>query len=236
MSDDLERLFAELGANLPTSPHDEVALTSAVLPQPPAHLTSDQLYIEKGEHDYDGCFRADVVHFHAHKATYRQLGLLILAVVFHTLPDPVELTLTHPASAIKRLLVESPYKGPDDVGSGYNTRPYAFVYSPGATPWPSPLTPVDFPCFYLTNYAYTPGMTVDEEWANRDTVRGFGTDVGSVRLAELLLHASQPDNLVDDYVLEGDGGYRQVGHLSAEAHLWLPGSVGWNPEQWGDEA
>jgi hypothetical protein len=78
-------------------------------------------------------------------------------------------------------------------------------------------------------------LTIDEEWANRDTVRGFGTDVGSVRLAELLLNASQPDNPVDEYVFEGDGGIRKVGYLSAEAKLKLPGSMGWNPDAWDDE-
>jgi hypothetical protein len=238
MTCDLERFYGEVAAVLPTSEDEELRLSAATLPLPKTYLTTDRLYIVKGTHDYDGCFRAATVLFHAHKATYRQLGLLILAVVFHTMPEAVTVELTHPASAIKRLVVESPMKGPDDISSGYNTRPYVFSYHPEATtryPWPYPLTPVEFPSFYLTNYEYVPGMTVDEEWANRDTVRGFGTDVGSVRLAELLLNASQPNNPVDEYVLEGDGGNRKVGYLSAEAHFWLPGSIGWDPDQWEDE-
>lgn len=238
MSDDLERLFAELAAKLPTSPDEELELTSATLPRPSAHLTTDQLSIEKGLHDYNGVFRADVVLFHADKSTYRHLGLLILAVVFHTMQEAVEIDLTHPASVIKRLVVESPYKGPADIAAGYNTRPYVFSYSPDATtryPWPYPLTSVELPCFYLTNGEDCVGVTEEEAWANRDTVRGFGTDVGSVRLAELLLNASQPNNPADEYVLEGGGGNRKVGYLSAEARFWLPGSVGWNPDQWGDE-
>jgi hypothetical protein len=238
MNCDLERLFADLGANLPTSADEELALASASLPLPPAHLATDQLYIEKSLHDYNGYFRADVVLFHARKVTYRQLGLLILAVVFHTLPEPVEVDLTHPASAIKRLIVESPYQGPDDIRSGYNTRPYVFSYWLEDTtryPWPYPLTPTELPCFYLTNYETTRGLSIDEEWAARDAVRGFGTDVGSVRLAELLLNASQLNNPVDEYTLEGDGGNRKVGYLSAEARLLLPGSIGWNPDAWDDE-
>lgn len=238
MNCDLEHLFADLGAKLPASPDEDLALTSASLPRPPAHLATDLLYIEKSLHDYNGWFRADVVLFHAHKVTYRHLGLLILAVVFHTLPEPVEIELTHPASVIKRLIVESPYKGPADISSGYNTRPYVFDYWPEDTtryPWPYPLTPPELPCFYLENYDHVPGLTIDEEWAARDAVRGFGTDVGSVRLAELLLNASQPNNPVDEYTLEGDGGNRKVGYLSAEARLWLPGSFGWNPDAWDDE-
>jgi hypothetical protein len=238
MGCDLERLFGELAARLPTSEDEEMRLDAATLPHPPLHLTTDRLYIEKGLHDYDGVFRADVVLFHAHKSTYRHLGLLILAVMFHTMPEAVEIDLSHPATAINRLIVESPYKGPDEIQVGYNTRPYVFSYSPEATtryPWPYPLAPVELPCFYLTNYDYAPGMTVDEEWANRDTLRGFGTDVGSARLAELLLNASQPNNLVDEYAFEGDGGNRKVGHLSAEARFWLLGSAGWDLGQWGDE-
>jgi hypothetical protein len=214
MTCDLEHLFGELAARLPTSEDEELRLSAATLPLPPTHLTTNRLYIEKGLHNYGGVFRADVVLFHAHKSTYRHWGLLILAVVFHAIPEAVEIQLTHPASAIKRLVVESPIKGADDIGPGYNTRPYVFSYYPEATthyPWPYPLTQVELPCFYLANYEYVPGMTVDEEWANRDTVRGFGTDVGSVRLAELLLNASQSNNPLDEYVLEGEGGNRNVG-------------------------
>jgi hypothetical protein len=70
----------------------------------------------------------------------------------------------------------------------------------------------------------------------QDILRGFGTDAGSVRLAELLLNAGQPSNPEAEYVLEGDGGYRGVGYLSAEASIWLPGSAAWDPSQWEPEA
>ncbi len=90
------------------------------------------------------------------------------------------------------------FRAPYDILPSYNTRPYVFDYWPKDTtryPWPDdPLTPVELPCFYLTEYESVAGLTIDEEWAARDTVRGFGTDVGSVRLAELLLNASQSSN------------------------------------------
>jgi hypothetical protein len=192
----------------------------------------------KGFHEYESwAFRADSIHVHAHKPTYRLLGLLIMAVVFHGEPDEVQIELTHPASTIKLLIVESPYRAPYGMVPGYNTRPYVFNYWPSTTtrfPWPPPVDPSKLPCFYLTNRENNIGPT-EQDRANRDTVRGFGTDEGSVRLAELLLNASQPDNPVDEYDLEGDGGWRGVGYLSAEARFWLPGSAGWDPDQWGDE-
>jgi hypothetical protein len=238
MSDDLERVFAELATRLPTSSEDEWRLNAATLPRLPERLTTDRLYIVKGDHIYHPAFHADGVHFHADKPMYRNLGLLILAVLFHAEPEEIQIELTHPASAIKLLVVESPYKGPGDIGPGYNTRPYVFSYWPEATSrhpsWYPPDDPSKLPCFYLTNRDNTVGPT-DADRAQRDTVRGFGSDVGSVRLAELLLNASQPDNPVDEYVLEGDGGFRGVGYFSAEATFWLPGSVAWDPDQWDDE-
>ncbi len=232
----LEYLFGEVAEKVPTSGNEEIVYSAATLPRPPALIMTDQLYIEKGFHDYHpGWFRADTLLFHARKTTYRQLGLLIMAVVFHLEPTEVHIELTHPASAIKHLIIQSPYKGPDDLHPGYNTRPYCFLYSPHSTtrwfPWPEQhLDPAELPCFYLTNQKDCVGTEQDR--VERDTVRGFGTDKGSVLFAELLLNASQPDNPLNEYDLEGDGGYRGVGYLSAEVKLWLPESPGWDPAQW----
>jgi hypothetical protein len=77
--------------------------------------------------------------------------------------------------------------------------------------------------------------TTEEDWENRDTVIGFGNDEGSVRLAELLLNASTPQNQVDQYDLEGEAGFRGVGELSAGVTLFLPGSPGWDSERWLSE-
>jgi hypothetical protein len=76
--------------------------------------------------------------------------------------------------------------------------------------------PTTLPCFYF----------IDQQ-----TLHGFGTDTGSARLAELLRNAGQLGNSENEYALEGDGGYRGVGYLSAEACFWLPGSAAWDPGQ-----
>jgi hypothetical protein len=132
-----------------------------------------------------------------------------------------------------------PYNGPDDIGPGYNTRPYVFSYWREATSrhpsWFATGDPSTLPCFYFTNRENCVGPT-DQDWAARDTVRGFGSDVGTARLAGLLLNAGQADNPEDEYVLEGDGGFRAVGYLSAEATFCLPGSFAWDPDQWPEGA
>jgi hypothetical protein len=225
MGCDLERLFGDMAATLPTQPDAEVRLTATTLPHPAAHLRTDRLYITRGLHEYDpGAFRADVAHVHAHKPTYQQLGLLIMAVVFHSELEEVEVDLIHPASTIRRLVIESPFRVPNNIRPGYNTRPHVFNYWPSAPsrfPWSLIGDPTTMPCFYFIN---------------QDILRGFGTDTGSVRLAESLLNAGQLSNPEDEYALEGDGGYRGVGYLSAEAHIWLPGSAAWDPTQWEPEA
>jgi hypothetical protein len=65
------------------------------------------------------------------------------------------------------------------------------------------------------------------DWANRDTVMGFGNDDVSVRLADLLLNFGSPQNEINEVVLEGEGGFRGVGVHSAEAAFYLPGSLAW---------
>ena len=52
----------------------------------------------------------------------------------------------------------------------------------------------------------------------------------AVLFAELLLNVGRPDNLIDEYQPEGEGGFRGVGEHSAEVQLYLPGSLGWDDE------
>lgn len=86
-------------------------------------------------------------------------------------------------------------------------------------------TQEDLPCFILTTLT---DVYREEAWSQRDTVRGFGGDRAMVRTADLLLNAGRPENEVLEYKLEGPGGFRSVGVHSAEVHLFLPGSLGWD--------
>jgi hypothetical protein len=178
-------------------------------------------------------YRVDALWFHAQPATYRQLGLLLLAVVFAAAPDRIQLELTHRASDIKHLLIDYPYRG-RDPDEGFVTRQYGFSYLPAL---PAPYRwidlaqgdPDEFPRFQLTNQAAC--TVTDAEWQARDTLLGFGFEAASVRLAELFLNIGLPHNPVNEYILEGEGGQRGVGIHSAEVRFFLPSSAGWADRQ-----
>src|SRR5262245_41434076 len=86
--------------------------------------------------------------------------------------------------------------------------------------------PDSLPSFSLTNIEDS--LTTEEDWKNRDTVRGFGSDTGSVRFAQLLLNASRPESRGDDCDLEAERDYRGIAPGSAEATLLLPGHTFWD--------
>lgn len=231
---DLERVFGGLTDVVPTSSAgDETFVFSArTLPVPPVEMETDRLIVAKTTHNYHPVWRVDALWMQAHRRTYRQLGLLILAVVFHERPAQVRVALTHPTADVKTLIIEFEYL--HEAHGGYIVRPYAFAYTPADTerlPWydrPWSWRPPDLPVFTLTN---TEDLIIrPEDWERRDTVRGCGSDAASVLFAELLLNAGRPDNPMVEYQLEGEGGFRGVGEHSAEVQLFLPGSLGWGDE------
>lgn len=229
---DLERVFGNTADIVPTSPTGELeyVFSQSTLPVPPAEMATDQVILTKTTHNYYPGWRVDAVWMQANRRTCRNLALLILAVVFHEMPEPVHVALTHPSSDIKHLIVEFA-----EASIGYITRPHAFIYTPEDAdrhpwvPWRwTQRRPPDLPVFVLTNM--TDAVYTEEGWARRDTLRGCGSDTASVLFAELLLNAGRPENPVSEYQLEGEGGFRGVGEHSAEMQIFLPGSLGWTDE------
>jgi hypothetical protein len=238
---DLERVLGPLAARVPTVIDDRTRpfiFSSRTLPVPPESMETDRLVVRRGNHFYGGSdyagHQVDAVHFHADRETYRHLGLLILAVLFHEKPTQVDVKLRHPTSDIKQLVVV--YEYPDALYPRYQTRPVRFRYDPWTTerhPWystPGGIRAEDLPSFELTtnDWVFTDGVFDGAKWAVRDLVHLYGSDRGFVNLAELLLNAGRPDNPVLEYNLEDEGGFRGVGVHSAEVTFWLPGSVGWD--------
>ena len=117
-----------------------------------------------------------------------------------------------------------------EIYPGYTVQPHSFRYqSEEASKYPwkrETLALRDLPCFWLTKWKVS--VVTDADWQSRDTLIGFGSAVGSIRFAELLLNASDSRNLVDEYNLEGPWGIQGVGRYSAEVTLFLPGSQGWD--------
>lgn len=232
---DLENTFSSLAERLPlsTDGNESFTFTMANLPVLPSEFQTQNLYIKRSQHTYNDSCRYDSLHLNAHKETYRFLGLLILAAVFHPQPSDILVKLNHPESDIKNLSVEFSHSELANLPSGYYTKPFAFKYYPSIS-WKHPFdkcaSPENLPCFslaYLEGFAYT-----DEEWNKRDTVKIFGKDTGMVLFAELLLNAALPQNEEDEYELEGEGGFRGVGINSAEVKLFLPGHIFWFDEHW----
>lgn len=236
MACELQSLFGESAATTPTAEDESRVFTAGTLPAAPPRLVTDELYIKKCAHEYMYGYEVDMLHFHARKETYRLLGLLFLAVVFDTGPKAVSLELSHPASDIKHLLIENELAPPEELSAGYYSRPHAFVYWPEEMdrhPFDRCADPLDLPCFGLTNledFLYT-----EEHRRARDAVHCIGTDRANVLFAELLLNAGRPESVSDEYVLEGEGGFRGVGRYSAEVALYLPGHLAWEVGEWPPE-
>lgn len=225
---DLETIFSSLSKQLPLTIDGNESFTFSLesLSIPPEELGTENLYIKRSQHTYNDSCKYDSLHFNAHKETYRFLGLLILSAVFHPQPSNVLVKLKHPESDIKNLLIEFPHLQLANLPSGYHTKPFAFEYYP-AISWKHPfdkcVKPENLPCFSLAFMDAFP--ITDEEWNKRDTVKMFGSDIGMILFAELLLNVALPQNEEDEYELEGEGGFRGVGTNSAEVKMFLPGHI-----------
>lgn len=236
---DLQTIYSDLALQLPTETegYESITLTSENLPIPSSEIESDHLYVVKVKHTYNDWFTADLLWFYARKETYRCLGLLILSVVFHQRIPKVEVRLNHPHSEIKRLIVEYAPQSINNLTAGYHTQPLAFEYYarlPDKHPFDRSVLPEDLPCFELSNS--TDLSFTDGDLKQRETVKFFGSDVGLVAFAELLLNFSVPQNELDEIQLEGESGFRGVGISSAEVSLFLPGHLAWTEEHWQEGA
>ena len=222
------------GLDLPSSAEGpEFLFFADSVPVPPAKLSCDSLLITRGAHCYDGHSTVPVIHVQAPRETYRQLGVLLLATVFHRGCD-VEIELTHKHATVKRLLIEKPeiMSWP----SPYKVRPHSFAYWPDERtrhPWMNE-GPENMPCL---NFDEDPNGIV-----KATTVIDFSHDRGRVMLGELFLDIGceglptdgchTEGEPTDEYHLEGECGFRGAGPGSAEMSFWLPGSDAWDPDLW----
>jgi hypothetical protein len=242
---DLELLYADAASGLPTSNDYDAALEAGQphvaraslerrsLPVPPADLTSARICIRGSSHGY-GALTVDLIDISAHRETYRALGLFILASLLTPGPNRFVVGLTHPASQVRRLVLDTMYRQLDD-GSGLRTEASGAVYFP-ARRWRRALEGGSAPADELPHVALTDvEEMVGRDWPGdpvRDTVVGFGGGRGAYAIAELLLDVSQEWNEEVEYTLEGPYGFGGVALASAEIHLWLPGGLGWNESDW----
>jgi hypothetical protein len=227
MKCDLHYYFGALTKALPNDERQSFTCTSETFAELPNQLETDQLVIRKTHLNYEGG-RVDRLQFFASRLTYRELGLLILSVVFHPRGSRVHVMLANSFSHIKNLIIE--YRGNTSRVSGHQTVPWKFSFGLERIethPWTRQdnIDLFGLPQFNVTNLKEF--VVTEEQWASRDTVIGFGNDDASVRLAALLLNIGSPGNETNEVVLEGEGGFRGVGLRSAEAAFYLSGSLAW---------
>ena len=126
----------------------------------------------------------------------------------------------------------TPGREPDqEPPVGLSLVPLTFRYFPEVTrkhPWCDTRYAMELPLLALSNADEF--VNTDEQWRDRDTVFVESSQVGTVRLAELLLNAGCRGNSVREYELEGEAGFLGVAPMSAELRIWLPGSFGWDSQ------
>lgn len=227
---ELSQIFGELAVSVPDGPpgHPHFIFHAGVLPVPPASISTDRILFRKLHHNYNGWYRADALWMYLTQRKCRELGLFLLATGFHGPTTEAALSITHPDSAIRRIIIRASELNLDDPPVGLSMAPFALRYYPTETnkhPWMYENDTRDLPVLALSNADDSVGVR-DEDWSRRDTI-WMGTSFGTFRFAELLLNAGCSWNPVREYALEGDAGYRGVGPMSAELKIFLPGSDGW---------
>ena len=199
-----------------------------ILTAPPIALSSDRIIIRKATHTYNSCYRADALWMYLSPRKCREMGVFLLACAFHGPAEGIPLTLSHPESDIRRIIIPAGRLTLEDLPVGLSMVPFALNYYPAETrkhPWLYDCGTRSLPALELSNADDC--IVTDEQWSERDTVRIWASNPGSLALAELMHNAGCSWNEVREYALEGDAGYRGVVPMSAELRIFLPGSDGW---------
>lgn len=238
VTEELDDLLAPFVATLPTEcdGNHEFVFTESSIPDLLPAMRTNGVVATKVFVDQAGTF-PDSVQFSAHRATFRALGVVVVAALFLESETSIELELTHPESDIKLIRIEAPWTDIDHV-----MRTVSFTYwpsQPAKHPWMADHPhPEDLPGFNLQTrddlgFAGREHWERDQ-WRTRDTIVGFGSIAGTARLAALLLDIGNPVGERDEIRLEGEVGFRGVAPGSAEVGFWLPGSIGCASAFYGD--
>ena len=172
---DLERIFGELSTRLPEAEEsdDPLHLDETVIPPTPPELTTDRVRIYRSQlQRLPGC-RGDGLDVVAPRSAIRQLGLLLLSVLFHEQCDRSILHLTHPDSALKHVVTEYKHWSKSEV-SGFRFRPWVFGYVPAGIGPTFETHEVGYgaPVLRLTNLSDC--QHDESEWRIRDVLHWVG--------------------------------------------------------------
>jgi hypothetical protein len=225
-------------ARLPLEPEGRIVLNGTTCPCPPAEVATTNLKVLAWPlgHDYGDSSRYDMVEFFADKPTYRRLGLLLLASIFH--PNrQIVLHLLHPETKVLKLRMGCGTPDPSSAdlrglamvpsAYGYEAAPVGHLHPlwreewriegimekySGRSAWP-------LPQLCLTNECGRCGS--ESDFANRNIVDGFGGSEETTTLASLLLDIGLPQTELTEFCLESPSGNWSVSIGSAEARFWI---------------
>lgn len=214
-------------------------IDGSTFPVPPAQLGTEKLLVSCGEKLSDWVSygnRNDWVSFYANQNTYRNIGFLVLAVLFAGLDRTVELHLNHPRSRLKKLVLDGMDPEPESWIDGLYLRPQVFGYIskpiakyPFENIEPSRLESkhdvFDLPRLIVASDESV--VQSAEYWRSRDVLLVRPNFVGAAVFAQLLLDISCPQVEGDEFHLYSHPSSCAVAPGSAELSLWLPGSFGW---------
>ncbi|MFX0071795.1 MAG: hypothetical protein ACFFAO_11960 [Candidatus Hermodarchaeota archaeon] len=224
MNAKLNSFFSEKRPNVPIKFEDSIIFKKENLPNISENIDTTNIIIKKGYHIYNNYYRADALRCYAIKDIYKNLGLLILSLIFHENNEGVKLNLLNSNTDVKNIIIKFHYFNKN----GYIKKPHSFEYEPEEVkkfPWINDnLESWDLPGFYLTSENK---FKIDEQWEKRDTVILSSTDNGMIRLAKFFLDISNPYQEIVEFDLEGDTGFKGVASGSAEIRFNLPGSIDW---------
>lgn len=227
----LEDSYLEAMATMAANP-DWVKIAASDIAKPEPVYSTDRLILKKS-HRISGGFIADQIHFVSRKSELRHLGLLIAAALIHdTKRDPIiNVELTNPVSDMRAIFI--------DVRYIKSLRTEAFTADvqieklnwsfrqPDKHPWNCypPNDPNDLPYFDLTDR--DDGGTFVKYFEARNYLIIGGGFEGLGRLISLLFNISDDRNTIDEFVLEGENGFRGVAPGSAEVAFGVEGSIYW---------
>ena len=221
MSCDLERTYSELATKLPEDPDssETFMLDESVIPVPPPEISTDRIVIKRSRIQVlPGC-RTDYLELIAPRPVFRQLGLLALAVLFHEQCDRVTVHLTNPASHVKHIVFEYNHWNKTQV-TGFWTRPWVLGYLPEEASHALSTDLTDLqgagaPLLRLTNLRDC--QESEEEWENRDTLKGLGGIRSTAEVAEFLLNVGRSNAKLGQFSIPANRTF-----FAAEVTLWVP--------------
>ncbi|HVG90339.1 MAG TPA: hypothetical protein VNB54_02510, partial [Alphaproteobacteria bacterium] len=214
---DLERVFGDLAGRLPEGEgSDPMRLDETVIPPAPLELTTDRVRIYRNQlQRLPGC-RGDNLDVVAPRSAIRQLGLLVLAVLFHEQCDRSILHLTSPDSVLKHIVTEFKHWSKTEV-SGFWLRPWVLGYvaeDVGHT-FKTDEVGIAAPLLRLTNLSDC--QHNESEWRNRDVLNWVGGASATAEVGEFLLNAGRETATWKSFTIPANGTF-----FTAEVQFWIP--------------